>query len=391
MNWTGKWMGYIPESATLRMFELAKAREATGKHVYHFEVGQPDFTTPHNIIEAAQNALELGHTGYTSARGIFELREAISDVHLEHGFVDPKSQIIVTPGAKFALFASILSSIDPLREVLILTPAWPSYKVMVRAARARPVVVPAGDDYHFDEEILKSRITPKTQGIIINTPNNPTGGILNKAAMKAISDIAEDYGLHVFSDEIYDKLVYTDEPIPSMLDIDPTLEHTVIINGFSKAYSMTGWRLGYALSNPEVISNMVRIQQNTTTCATSFVQYAGIEALRGPQESVKKMVKEYKHRLNVVYDIISSIDGVKVTKPKGTFYIFPNFSELGIEDKSFAENLLKETGVCTTPGSAFGDAGMGHLRISYSVSLSELTVGLNILKNYIEEKVFAIS
>ncbi len=391
MNWTGKWMGYIPESATLRMFELAKARESTGKRVYHFEVGQPDFPTPRNIVEAARNALELGHTGYTSARGIYELREAISETYLSHGQVDPKTQIIVTPGAKFALFASILSSIDPLREVLILTPAWPSYLVMVRAARARPVVVPAGDDYHFDEEILKSRLTPKTQGIIINTPNNPTGGILTKEDMKSISDIAEDYNLHVFSDEIYDKLVYTPEPVTSMLDIDPNLEHTVIINGFSKSYSMTGWRLGYALSNPEVISNMVRIQQNTTTCATSFVQYAGIEALRGPQDSIKKMVSEYKRRLDVVYDIVRSIDGVRVTKPKGTFYIFPDFSELGIEDKTFAEELLRETGVCTTPGSAFGVAGQGHLRISFSVSLEELKVGLNVLKTYIEENVFAIS
>ncbi len=377
-------MQRIPASGTLRMFELAAKLEAEGRKVYHFEVGQPDFPTPENVVEAAVKALRGGFTRYVSARGIPPLLEAIADRYRARGIdIDPGQNVIVTPGAKMALFMGFLAVIDIGDDVAILSPSWPSYRVMIRNAGASPIDIPTGPDYTFNEEALKERITPDTRCIVINSPNNPTGGVLTKSDLKAIYDLACDHDFVIFSDEIYEHLVYDGFKQTSMLDVDPTMERTLVINGFSKAYSMTGWRLGYAVGNAETIDNMVRIQQNTTSCATSFVQAAGVEALRGSQESIEIMRKEYERRRTLMRNMLCSMESVTCVSPKGAFYVFPDFSAYGMRSTELAEKILQDTGVVCTPGVVFGAAYDTHLRFTYAASEEVIEEGLAVLGDYL--------
>ncbi len=377
-------MERIPPSGTLKMFDLAKKLEKEGRKIYHFEVGQPDFPTPDNVVEAGVKALRGGMTKYTPARGIPPLLDAIEGYYASRGHkIEGDSNVVVTPGAKMALFAGFLSTIDAGDDVLVLSPAWPTYRVMIRTVGAKPVDVPTKPGYELDEEVLKSKATKTVSALVINTPNNPTGGVLGKEQLRLILDLAEDRDFVVFSDEIYESLVYDGFKQTSMLDADPNMEHTLIINGLSKAYSMTGWRLGYAIGNPETIENMVRIQQNTTSCATSFVQAAGVEALTGSQDSVQKMVDEYQKRRDEITRIFCEIEGIQCVNPKGAFYVFPDFSEWGLSSMTLAELILKKTGVTSTPGSAFGEQYDHHLRFSYSLSLDDIREGLAEMRKFL--------
>ncbi|HDD67644.1 MAG TPA: pyridoxal phosphate-dependent aminotransferase, partial [Candidatus Thorarchaeota archaeon] len=324
MDWTSLHMQRIPASGTLRMFDIAAKLEAQGRKVYHFEVGQPDFPTPQNIVNAAIEALKQGFTRYVPARGIPPLLEAIADRYRKKGIeIDPATNVIVTPGAKMALFMGALAVIDIGDDVMMLSPSWPSYRVMIRNAGGSPIDVPTGPDFTLDEEVLKQSVTSDTRCIIINSPNNPSGGVLTKDDLKLIYDLACDYDFVIFSDEIYETLVYDGFKQTSMLEVDPEMERTLVINGFSKAYAMTGWRLGYAIGNEETVDNMVRIQQNTTSCATSFVQVAGVEALTGDQSSIERMRREYERRRNIMRNMFCSMDDVSCSTPKGAFYVFP--------------------------------------------------------------------
>ena len=282
-----------------------------------------------------------------------------------------------------ALFMGFLAVIDIGDDVMLLTPSWPSYRVMIRNAGGAPVDVPAGPEYKFDEEAMKERVTRDTRCVIINSPNNPSGGVLTKSDLKAIYDLACDYDFVVFSDEIYESLVYDGFKQTSMLEVDPATERTLVINGFSKAYSMTGWRLGYAIGNEETINNMVRIQQNTTSCAASFVQVAGVEALRGDQSSIMAMRKEYERRRNTMKKMFCSMEGVSCVIPKGAFYVFPDFSSYHIRSSELAEQILRDTGVVCTPGIVFGDDYDTHLRFTYAVSTDVIEEGLGILGDYL--------
>ncbi len=378
-------MQTIPESGTLRMFEIANRLEAEGHRIYHFEVGQPDFPTPSNIVNAAVDALKRDFTKYVSARGIPQLLDAIASMYATRGIpVSGNKNVVVTTGAKMALFMGVLATIDSGDDVLVLSPDWPTYRVMIRAAGGNPVPVPTGPDYALDEEVLKSKITDRCTCLIANSPNNPTGGILQKDDLKTIFDLAADHDFVVFSDEIYESLVYDGLSQTSMLEIDPAMERTLVINGFSKAYSMTGWRLGYAIGNAETINNMVRIQQNTTSCATSFVQSAGVEALRGDQSSVEKMRRVYEKRRNRMVELLSDIDGVKCTKPRGAFYVFPDFSSYGITSERLAEIILRDIGAVCTPGHEFGEQCDYNLRLSYATSMEVIEEGAAMLKKYLE-------
>ncbi len=377
-------MQRIPASGTLRMFDLASRLEAEGLKVYHFEVGQPDFPTPPNIVDAAIEALRQGFTKYVPARGIPPLLDAIADRYRHRGIdIDPAKNVIVTPGAKMALFMGFLAVIDIGDDVLLLTPSWPSYRVMIRNAGGAPIEVPAGPLYEFDEEVIKERVTRDTRCIIINSPNNPSGGVLTKENLRALYDLACDYDFVIFSDEIYESLVYDGFRQTSMLEVDPTMERTLVINGFSKAYSMTGWRLGYAVGNEEIINNMVRIQQNTTSCAASFVQVAGVEALRGDQSSIERMRKEYERRRDIMKKMFCAMDGVSCVIPKGAFYVFPDFSAYHMRSSELAEQILRDTGVVCTPGAVFGKDYDNHLRFTYAVSTDVIEEGLGVLGDYL--------
>lgn len=377
-------MERIPESGTLRMFDLAKKLERNGKKIYHFEVGQPDYPTPDNIAKAGIEAITKGFTRYTPARGIPPLLDAIEDSYKSRNIdIDGSKHVIVTPGAKMALFQGFLSSLDAGDDVLLLAPAWPTYRVMIRTVNAKPVDVCMKPDHTLNEEALKHAIARTVSALIINTPNNPSGGVLTKEDMKVIHDLAMDHDFVVFSDEIYEMLVYEGFKQTSMLEVDPNLERSLIINGFSKTYAMTGWRLGYAIGNEETISNMVRIQQNTTSCATSFVQYAGVEALTGDQSSIERMVQEYQKRRDEITRLFNNIEGVGCINPMGAFYVFPDFSEYGLSSTTLAELILKKIGVCTTPGVAFGAKYDNFLRFSYATSLPEIREGMEKLAEFL--------
>jgi aspartate aminotransferase len=384
MDWTSHTMERIPESGTLKMFDLAKKLESEGKKVYHFEVGQPDLPTPQNIVNAGIDALNKGFTRYTPAKGIPELLDAIQNYYKSRGIkLNGRKNVIVTPGAKMALFQGFLSTLDAGDDVLLLAPAWPTYRVMIRTVNAKPVDVCTNPNYTLDEEALKHAVSRTVSALVINSPNNPTGGMLTKDDMKLIHDLAMDHDFVVFSDEIYETLVYDGFKQTSMLEVDPTMERTLIINGMSKSYSMTGWRLGYAIGNEETISNMARIQQNTTSCATSFVQYAGVEALKGDQSSIEMMVKEYQKRRDEITRLFNEVEGIPCLNPMGAFYVFPDFTKLSLSSNTLAELILKKTGVCCTPGVAFGAKYDNNLRFSYPVSLSDIREGMTRLAEFL--------
>ena len=366
------------------MFDMARRLERDGKKIYHFEVGQPDFPTPENVVNAGIEALKRGFTRYTPARGIPPLLDAIEGSYKGRGIdFDGSKNVIVTPGAKMALFAGIMSTIDAGDDVLLLSPSWPTYRVMIRAVNAKPVNVYTNGNYTLDEEILKQRISRTVSALVINTPNNPTGGILKKADLQLIYDLAEDHDFVVFSDEIYESLVYDGFKQNSMLEIDTTMERTLVINGLSKSHAMTGWRIGYAIGNEETIDNIARIQQNTTSCAASFTQYAAVEAITGDQNSIDLMVWEYQKRRDLITGLFNDIDGIDCLNPMGAFYVFPNFVEYGLSSETLAELFLKKVGICASPGKVFGKKYDGYLRFSYATALEDIKEGIAKLAEFL--------
>jgi len=380
-----KRMKRIKPSGTIAMAERARELERKGRRVYHLDMGEPDFATPKHIREVAVKAIEEGFTHYTSSRGLLELREAISEDLKGRGIdADPENEILVTLGAKHAIYAAALSTLDPGDEVLVLSPTWPTHFQCVEIAEAEAIEIPCGDDYRLDEESLKMAVTDKTSMILTASPNNPTGGVLSRGEVKAIVDIAADNDLLILSDEIYDRIVYDGVKPVSPASFAEGRERTIIVNGFSKAYAMTGWRLGYAVANREIIESMNRIQQSTTTCPVSFVQKAGIAALRSSQNCVEEMVREYDRRRRFIVDRINKIEGIRCVKPKGAFYIFPDISSLEIPSFEFCMRLLEEAGVSTTPGSVFGRCGEGHIRISYANKIEVIAESVERIKEFVE-------
>ncbi|MHA1755059.1 MAG: pyridoxal phosphate-dependent aminotransferase [Candidatus Odinarchaeia archaeon] len=374
-------MNVIPPSGTINMFELALSFEKQGHKMLHLEVGEPDFDTPENIRESAIEYIKKGLTHYTSSRGILELRNAIS-AHLKHNGVDfSADEILITPGAKHAIFCSFMALLNPGEEVIILTPAWPTYSVMVKMVEAKPVFVPTDGNYNINLDRIQENITEKTKMIVINSPNNPTGGVIEEKDMKAIADLAYNKQLLILSDEIYDKIVYDGFTQTSMPSITNVRDLTVLINGFSKVYAMTGWRLGYVAANKKFIDCMLRIQQNSTTCPTSFVQYGALSAFKTPRKVVDNMVKTFDKRRKLIVDLLNEIKGVQCTLPKGAFYVFPEY-DYKIKSKELAERILKEVKVTTTPGSVF--EAEYHLRLSYAVSEEVINEALGKLKIFFQ-------
>jgi len=368
------------------MAERAREMERKGLKIYHLDVGEPDFDTPAHIKEAAIAAMKEGFTHYTSSRGILELREAISEDLKKRGIdADPNSEILVTPGAKHAIYCACLSTLDPGDEVLVLAPTWPTHFQCVEIAEARAIEVPCGEDYSLNEEELKARVTDKMRMILMGSPNNPTGGVLSEEAVKTIVDVAEDHDLLILSDEVYDRLVYDGFKPLSPASLEDGRERTIVVNGFSKAYAMTGWRLGYACASREVIDAMTRIQQSTTTCPVSFVQKAGIAALRGPQDQVERMIEEYDRRRRFIVERLNEIEGIRCVMPKGAFYVFPDISGLKMSSSEFSLRMLEEVGVSTTPGSVFGECGEGHIRVSYASDIETISESVKRIGEFVKK------
>lgn len=379
-------MKVIPPSGTMGMKEKADKLTREGKKILHLELGEPDFDTPEHIKQAAYQAIGEGFTHYGPGRGILELRKAISEDLEKRGIeANPETEILVTPGTKHAIYCASLATLDPGDEVLVLSPAWPTFYVCIQAAEARPVEVPTQEGYSLNEEELKERITNRTKMILVNSPNNPTGGALNKKEVRTVADLAGDHGFLVLSDEIYDRLVYDDFKPVSTASLEGMGERTITVNGFSKTYAMTGWRLGYAAANKEIIEAMGRVQENTTTHPATFVQKAGVAALKGPQDCVDQMVKEYDRRRKNIIKELNDIRGIRCPTPKGAFYAFPDFSALKKPSEEIVEKLLEEEGVCTTAGSVFGAHGEGHIRFSYAASLNVILEAMEKLRNFVEK------
>jgi aspartate aminotransferase len=367
-----KRMAAMPASGTLKMLDLAKRLEREGRDIIHMEVGEPDFDTPEHVKRAAWEALEGGITKYTPSAGLPELREAIADHLSAKGIAASPKEVIVTPGAKHAILCAMAAALDPGDEVIIPSPCW-TYEGIARLVGAGVVYVEARQEDGFRPrvEAIQEKLSSKTKMLLLNYPNNPTGAVAEREDLEAIADLAMDHELWVLSDEIYDCLVYEGEHI-SIASLPGMRERTIYINGFSKAYAMTGWRLGYAVAPAELVAEMVKIQQASTTCPTSFVQAAGIAALRGPQDCVERMREEYRKRRDVIVDGLNSIGGFECHKPRGAFYAFPSIAGLEMKSMELCEYLLREAGVAVVPGSEFGPYGEGYVRFSYATSMDNI-------------------
>lgn len=370
-------------SSTLSLVELANKFKERGYNIISLAVGEPDFTTPEPVIEAAYNAMREGKTHYTPPTGITELREAIAEKYREENGVNvDANNVIVTP-AKLGIFMAISTFIDPGDEVLIPDPGWVSYREMVNFARGKPVGVRLLEEKHFTMDIddLVNKINFKTKVLIINSPSNPTGAVLNYEDLKAIRDVVVDFDLILISDEIYEKIIYEGEHISPGV-FEDLLNYTIIVNGFSKSHAMTGWRIGYLIAPHSFIPQLEKMQQHTISCAPSMAQYAALQALK-EKEAVRKMVEEFRRRRDFLYDEISKIDGLHVRKPKATFYMFPRY-DFDIPSKQFAEELMMQKQVAVTPGSAFGPHGEHYFRISFATSMENLKEGITRLQEFIE-------
>lgn len=378
----------VKPSATLEITAKAKALRDEGEDVIGLGAGEPDFDTPEHIKKALYDSVEEGFVYYTPTPGIMELREAIAEkLERENNILyDPASEVIATPGAKQALYEAILAITNPGDEILIPDPWWVSYVPMVQLADGEAVFVPTyeEDDFHLTPAAVEEKITDKTKAIILNSPNNPTGAVLEKKDLRGIAEVCVEHDILVISDEIYEHIIYGVEHY-SIASFEGMRERTVTVNGFSKAYSMTGWRLGYAAGPRDIIKPMTRIQAHSVSNPTSFVQMAGIVALRSSQDCVKEMRREFRKRRDVIVRMLNEIDMVNCVEPKGAFYAFPNFSSYEKDSFKLANFLLEEAKVAVIPGGAFGEQGEGFLRLSYATSMENIEEGVERISDALKK------
>jgi aspartate/methionine/tyrosine aminotransferase len=369
-------MDQIPFSGIRTIFEEVIRREKRGEKLIHLNIGRPDFDTPAHIKEAAKKALDEGKVHYSSNYGIPELRTALAEKFKQENNLsyDPNKEIIVTVGGNEAVLMTMMGLLDPGDEVLIPDPCWLNYFYCVRMAGANPISVPALQEHDFVPQLedFRSRITSKTRMIVINTPNNPTGAVFSAEALGQLAQLAKEKDLYVLSDEIYEKMVYDGSRHISIGSLPGMKQRTITVNGFSKNYSMTGWRLGFVAADSEVISALVRIHQYATICATSFAQYGAVAALTGPQTDIENMIREFDRRRVLVYNALKEMPGIDVVKPLGAFYIFPSIKETGKTPDEMTLYLIEEAKIAVVPGSVFGDYGNESIRISYANSYENL-------------------
>ena len=365
-------MASIHESTTMKISAMAKKLAATGQDVIDMGVGEPDFDTPKNIVEAGCNSIRMGETRYAPTAGIAELRRAIADkLARENNLHVTADDVTVTPGAKMAVFAAIQALLQEGDECVLIGPSWVSYEPCVAFAGGR--VSWGRVDENFMPQDLSESISPKTRLIIVNSPSNPTGSVFDGKVLEAIRDLAVDHNLSVISDEIYEKIIYDHQHI-SIGSMEGMEERTVTINGFSKSYAMTGWRLGYLAGPKETMKWVNRLLSHSVSQATTFVQRAGVAALQGPQDEVAAMVAEFKARRDMLVSGLRDL-GIPCSIPGGAFYVFPDVSHLGGGD-AFTDKLLKEALIAATPGSAFGPDGINYVRLSYATSQSRISQAL---------------
>lgn len=379
-------MNRLGIESAFEVLAQAKAMEREGKSVVHLEIGEPDFDTPPNIKEAAIRAIKDGHTHYSPSAGIPELREAIADyITKTRGVPVSWDEVVVTPGGKPIVFFAILCCIEAGDEVIYPNPAYPTYESVINFVGGKAVPVPLWeeDDFRFRIDALERLISPRTKLMIINSPHNPTGGILTKEDLEAIGRLAQKHDIMIFTDEIYSRIFYEGQ-FYSLLSIPGMKERTILLDGFSKTYAMTGWRLGYGVMPKDMAVKIGKLMNNSNACTTTFIQYAGIEALRGPQDAVNAMVAEFKKRRDIIVEGLNRIPGWSCKKPAGAFYAFPNIKATRFSSHELASRLLHEAGVSALSGTAFGEYGEGHIRFSYATSIDNIKEALNRAQKFME-------
>ncbi len=371
-------MTRLGTESAFEVLAKAKALERQGKQIVHLEIGEPDFDTPAHIKAAAKEALDAGATHYGPSAGLPELREAIAKhIGETRGIPVSPDEVVVTPGAKPIMFFVILALVNRGDEVVYPNPGFPIYESVINFVAGVPVPIPLREEtgFGFDLDVFERRASSKTKLIIINSPQNPTGGVLERAQIDRIAEIARHYRIPVLADEIYRQFLYEGE-FASIAGLPGMKELTIILDGFSKSYAMTGWRLGYGVMPTELAEHVTRLMVNSASCTATFVQLAGIAALQGDQTPVARMVEEFKRRRDLIVDGLNRLPGVSCRRPRGAFYVFPNVKALNRPSKEIATALLEEAGVAVLWGTAFGEHGEGHLRLSYANSEANLRLAL---------------
>jgi aspartate/methionine/tyrosine aminotransferase len=377
-------MSRLGTETAFEVLVRARALELQGKQVVHLEIGEPDFDTPGNIVEAAVDALHMGYTHYAPSAGMPELRQAIAEeVTRTRGVRFTPEEVVVVPGGKPIIFFTILALVEEGDQVIYPNPGFPIYESMINFVGAQAVPVPLREerDFRLDVDELAGLITDRTRLIIINSPQNPTGGVLTKNDIHDIAAAIADRNLMVLSDEIYGRLLFEGEPF-SISAVEGMKERTVVLDGFSKTYAMTGWRLGYGVMRADLAEHIARLMTNSNSCTASFTQVAGIEALRGEQAAAERMRLEFEKRRNVFVNGINQIKGFSCRLPKGAFYAFPNIRETGWSSKKLADALLDDAGVAALSGTAFGLLGEGYLRFSVANSVENIQIALDRIEQW---------
>jgi aspartate/methionine/tyrosine aminotransferase len=382
-------MKALETETAFEVLAKAKALEKQGKDIVHLEIGEPDFDTPKNIKDAATKALNAGYTHYTPSAGMPEVKQVIAEYISKTRKLDVKpEEVVITPGGKPIMFFSMLALVSSGDEVMYPNPGFPVYESLIKFVDAKPVPIPLKEEneFSFDPEYVKKKITKKTRMIILNSPENPTGGVIPREQLKVIADCLENRDdVFVLSDEIYSRIIYEGKP-ESISQFSGMKDKTIILDGFSKTYAMTGWRLGYGVMRKDLAGKMAQLMTNSNSCTNVFVQLAGVEALKGPQTEPEKMVAEFKKRREVIVDGLNEIKGITCTKPHGAFYAFPNITGTGMNSRKLGDHLLQNAGVAVLPGISFGEYGEGYLRLSFANSVENIKKALDHIEKSLKKR-----
>ena len=380
-------MSLLGTETAFEVLVRARALEAQGKDIVHLEIGEPDFDTPQNVVDAGVKALTGGWTHYGPSAGLPALRKAIAeDVSRSRKIRVESEEVVVVPGGKPIIFFTMLALVDEGDEVIFPNPGFPIYESMINflGAKAVPIRLREEKDFGFDVNELKDLITPRTKLLILNSPHNPTGGVLSEKDVRDIAAVIGDRDIMVLSDEIYSRLVFEGKHF-SIMSIDGWKDRTILLDGFSKTYAMTGWRMGYGVMRADLATHVARLQTNATSCTASFTQMAGIEALQGNQDSVEAMCREFQKRRDVFVAGLNKVKGFSCRVPKGAFYVFPNITRTGWKSKKLADAFLEQAGVACLSGTAFGEFGEGYLRFSVANSIENINKALERINAWTSE------
>ncbi|HCO18689.1 MAG TPA: pyridoxal phosphate-dependent aminotransferase [Tissierellales bacterium] len=372
-----------PASGIRKMFDLAQKYD----DVVKLTVGEPNFDTPQNIKDAAKRAIDEGYTHYSPNAGLPELREAIAKEYLKYSRDYTLENVMITVGGMEAITMCLIATVNPGDEVIIPDPCFPNYVGQVMVAGARPVSVPVYEenDFSIKAEDIEKAITPKTKAILLNSPSNPLGSVITKDEIIKIADLVRKYDLIVYSDEVYDKIIFDDFEYFSIAQIPEVRDQVLVINSFSKSHAMTGWRIGYIVGHEDIISAMPKLQEGIVSCVSTFTQRAALEALQGSQDEVRKMHSDYLRRRDILINGLNSIPGITCKKSPGSFYAFANIKELGVSSEQFAEDLVKHARVVVVPGSAFGSMGEGYFRTVFANSDENLKEAVRRIDEYVRK------